>query len=323
MYSQSQEPQSQQQSYTYGVSAPAPKQEIKKEEKLYDIDEDEWQPSVWILVLIGSLVCALAAGIGVGIYFAIENKDKTPSPTTIPSVPPTIAPTPTPEPYVCDVCGPNSTEVVTIPNTIVNVQGEAYTCIDLQVQGLDSKFTEDICEKEIQTADISDACGCTASPTTSPTLSSAPTNEGQTVAPIFQCPICGNADFGISLPDATIEFPGISGDSITCGEVQTQAENGLIDPNTCFDGALTGAVELSCGCVFQCNLCGSNSDNPQAIGQITNPDGIVELPLGQPSWSCSSLQAAAEQGSITVQQCELLQPFVVDPCVCVYNTILV
>jgi hypothetical protein len=76
--------------------------------------------------------------------------------------------------------------------------------------------------------------------------------------------------FSVQSVVMTIEFPGISWDSITCGEVQTQAENGLIDPNTCFDGALTGAVELWCGCVFQCNLCGSNSDNPQAIGQITN-----------------------------------------------------
>jgi hypothetical protein len=316
---QQQQQQEQPQSYTYGVSAPPKNTEVTIEERLYDVDEDDWQPSTWMLVVLAAVVVALAAGLGVGIYYANENKDKTPSPTSTPTISPTIAPTPVPPPFVCNVCGNDSgAATITIPNGIVNVDGEAFTCIDLQVQGLDGMFTESVCTDQIQTTETYEVCGCAVAPTTSPAVTQPPTVEGG--GSIFRCLICGDVDQGISDPDAVIgELPGVSDGSLTCQELQDRATNGEVDRATCFDGPLTDAVQSACGCTFRCNLCGTSPDDPEAVGEITNPDGIVQLPLGQPPRSCATLQAAANQGSITAQQCELIQPYVVDPCECVFG----
>lgn len=156
-------------------------------------------------------------------------------------------------------------------------------------------------------------------PTVTPSTNSsstAPTNQGFiTPAPNFVCPICGSPDTNITNPDGVLEFPG-TGEAVTCQQIWDRANDGQIDPNICFAGALSNAVLLNCECIYQCDLCGSQDG---AIGKITKPEGIMQWPLGQPERTCASLLDLAQSGEISDAQCSLLKQFVVDSCECVYT----
>ena len=313
-------------SYSYGVSAER-HQEPVKEEVLYG-EEDQWQPSFMMLCFIAWIVVVVAAGVAVGAYFGYKNRGKgTEGPTFAPSAFPTMTPSLVPPEMICNVCGDDDEDGVTEPLVVVNIPGLAalpdfssddVTCRVLEENGQAGQIPQDFCAEQVQQRSIQSECGCDLSPTAAPTVSAEPTNgEFSTPAPNFVCPICGGEDFGISNPTGSIQFPGTAL-TVTCQQLEERAQNGQIDPDTCFSGALTNAVQLNCDCIFQCSLCGTQQDGTNT-GEITNPEGIVVLPLGQPERTCASLQEAAERGDISEQQCTVLQPFVVDPCECVFS----
>ena len=334
--------------YSYGVSAPPPQELVKQEEKLYS-EDDEFTPTVPLLILLGFAVAAVAAGIGVGIYYANENLGRnkgdgsTEMPSSMPTSSPSAAPTampsirPTNAPFDCNICGADRS--ITLPDVVITIEGiNVTTCASLEELGVTGNFGREDCIQLFQTDELQETCGCeddddndflnstTTVPTMAPTNSTTndnnttqPPTEEEEEAPVFVCPICGGEDFGISNFNATIMVPNNpTNQTLTCGGLQATAERGQIDPNTCFSGPLVAAVQEACDCVFQCNICGSmgdDGDDPVA-GSVTNPDGVVEFPGGQPSRTCSQLEASAMAGNITEEQCGLLAQFVVEPCAC-------
>ncbi|KAL3905663.1 MAG: hypothetical protein SGARI_004351 [Bacillariaceae sp.] len=313
-------------SYSYGVQVEKHEEPVK-EEVLYS-EEDEWQPSFMMICFIFWIVLVVAGCVGVGAYFGWKNRGKgTEGPTFAPSAFPTVSPSAVPPELICNVCGDNDPDGVTSPLTVVDIvglsnlpefSGDDITCRRLQEGGEAGNVPRDVCDTEVQIRSVQEQCGCSLPPTPAPSISEKPTNSDiDTPAPNFVCPICGGEDFGISNPTGVVQLPG-SAETTTCAELEEEAQNGQIDPTTCFAGALNTAVQANCDCVFQCNLCGTQPDGT-ATGVISNPQGIVELPLGQPNRTCASLIAASEAGTITESQCTVLQPFVVTPCECVFS----
>ena len=314
-------------SYSYGVQVEKHEEPVK-EEVLYG-EEDEWQPSFMMICFIFWIVLVVAGGVGVGAYFGWLNRGKgTEGPTMAPSAFPTVAPSKVPPELICNVCGDNDPNGVTSPLTVVDIDGlsdlpdfsgDDTTCRLLQQGGEAGNIPRDFCESQVQVRSVQAQCGCSLSPTPAPSISQEPTNADiETPAPNFVCPICGGEDFGISNPTGVVQVPG-SSETTTCAQLEEDAQNGQIDPNTCFSGTLNTVVQANCDCVFQCNLCGTQEGSTSS-GVITNPEGIVQLPLGQPNRTCASLIAASEAGTITSTQCTTLQPFVVTPCECVFGS---
>jgi hypothetical protein len=312
-------------SFSYGVSAER-HQEPTKEERLYS-EEDEWQPSFMMICLLAWIVIVVAGGVAVGSYYGWKNRGKgTDGPTFAPSAFPTISPSAVPPELICNVCGEDD-DGVTEPLVVVDIVGlsnlpefsaDDITCRRLQEGGEAGNIPPEVCTEEVQIPSVQEQCGCSLPPTPAPSISQGPSNSDfNTPAPNFVCPICGGEDFGISNPTGTVQIPGRA-ETMTCQELEEEAQNGQIDPTTCFSGTLASAVQASCSCVFQCNLCGTQPDGT-STGEITNAEGIVELPLGQSNRTCASLIEAAQAGTITAEQCTVLQPYVATPCECVYS----
>lgn len=283
-------------------------------EKLY-YEDDEWTPSVaWILVLV-SVVAAVAAGVGVGIWQAKEqrgksNSDKVPMPTLLPTMAPTVTAVPTTaaELFVCQICGSS------IPNAVVDnpiaeitlplTEDQTRTCEEWLTLGLSGGIRRDECVKFIPS--VVAPCECRAAPTIAPTVSPAPSILITRSPAFFACELCGSPEEGIADASGTIEIPG--GDAIACGALEEAAANGLVPEEQCTD-QLFAAIRSNCGCTFRCQLC--------PPGQaVTNPNGVVELPLGQPSQTCLELINAIDANEINIQQCALIQPAAKEPCGC-------
>lgn len=274
-----------------------------------------------------------------------------PVPSSMPSLTPTVAAaTGAPsagDPFVCNICGDSDGGggTVTLPDVelkdIPTLEDGTIvvTCRELEAAGLEGAISPDECP--LLQPLVSEPCGCngnggtgggtgggstgstpppsTGQPASASNSTAVPTASGTitattTAAPLFVCPVCGDdnngPNIGITNPDGVVVFPPSSGLNVTCRELAEVAEKGGVDPNTCFSPDFLEDVQENCLCAYICPLCGTDG------GEVTNPDGVVLLPLGQPERTCASLVEAAAAGTLNVQECELLQPLLAGPCGC-------
>ena len=77
------------------------------------------------------------------------------------------------------------------------------------------------------------------------------------------------------------------------------------------DGQMSMSMSMSMSMPFVCDLCAG-------AGVITNPDGVIEFPVGGPEpLSCGFILTAAEMGNIPEgQECTALQFFIADQGTC-------
>lgn len=208
----------------------------------------------------------------------------------------------------CSLCDPedsgNGAEV-TLPDEIITLFGNNYTCQDVSDVALDISFSPEQC------AYVSDLvyepCGCAGAAATDPTASPPPTKAP---LPCDPCPGGGgllnpNSTFIIPLPDGV---PG-SDDLISCEEVATAKISADLCP------AVQEAASGPCctadggdGPTEACNPCGEDRE-------MTILDGMVSFPtLGL--FECQDLLDLAEAGNLTEGLCLVARTFVETPCGC-------
>jgi hypothetical protein len=88
-----------------------------------------------------------------------------------------------------------------------------------------------------------------------------------------------------------------NGAEITCAQAEIILELAPISEEAC--QVVQDAASVSCGCQGTCNICG---DNGLVIG---SPEAIISV--GDLSFTCADAQAAADEGSISEDVCEVLQ----------------
>jgi hypothetical protein len=292
-------------------------------EKLY-YEDDEWTPSLPMLLMLGMILMLVAGGVGVGIWQVIEknnrdNDSTTKGPTFEPTSSPTITSSPTTESqkFICNICGssidnavlnnPGTAVTITVPGSSTTTTNTCEEWFDL---GLRGGISRDDCVLFLP--NVIAPCGCVAAPTEPPTISPSPTVLVTRSPSFFQCNVCGDSEGNQSIEDPIGIIPNIPGiGDVSCQQIEQIAASGLIPESLCIDD-LFNAVNTNCGCTFQCRLCLSGQTQ-----EVLNPDDVVNLPLGQPSQTCQQLLESTLAQPPNQQQCTIIRQSFEDVCQCV------
>jgi hypothetical protein len=179
----------------------------------------------------------------------------TPVPTVAPTATPTRAPTPVPTPsptigrVFCNICRQGG--MITNPLGVIAtdpVTQTFWTCQQVDVLARSSVYTQGECLVFQSLAASDDVCGCEGgiTPAPIPTPAPAPTTASPTTGTPTSfppCSLCVNGD-PVRNPTAPL------GNS-NCGNVQTMAQDGDLDPIACmiFQGTTSLVPPDICGCL--------------------------------------------------------------------------
>jgi hypothetical protein len=130
----------------------------------------------------------------------------------------------------------------------------------------------------------------TAIPTGRPVTQDIPDTLLPTVELLEPCNICGD-NMMIGNPAGIIFVEGFE---LTCAQAEIALELGNISEGAC--QLVQDAAIVACDCQGTCNICG---DEGLVIG---NPGALISFDL-----TCAEAQAAATEGSVTEEVCEVLQ----------------
>ncbi len=270
--------------------------EIEILEYIDMVDEGYYTPSTLHLILLFCLVLLVSGGVGVLVYYAIEDRNEEES-RSLPFPAPTVAPptVPTEAPsggFLCSICALGE---VTLPDGVVDIVGQPK-CSDLEAQGKTGAITEGQCG--LLQAVTAEPCGC-----------------DQDAAKI--CTVCATGV--VRDPDGVIDvssagFAGI--DNVTCGQLDSFAQGGRIPVEFC--PLLQEASVDTCKCGEGaatpdfCTVCSS--------GVVRNPAGILNVTAaGFPeidTITCGALVTFEEARSIPIEFCPALQEASLEECDC-------
>jgi len=220
--------------------------------------------------------------------------------------------------FTCSVCGfPDFTVQSPDVPSPVGLAGGAGTCGDLELLGSTGQLSPQQCTDAADAIIFADnSCGCASAN--------------------FTCSVCGRG-LSVQNPDVTLTIPtliagvagGGSGQSGTCGELETLGETGQLSPQQCT--AAADAIiyaDNSCGCgvppedlpdLPTCNICqssfGFGGVNDTTTQPLT-PNNTLPLSATDQTSTCGELYDLGLNNGLGFARCRAAQVQAVQRCNC-------